>query len=133
MGKMGTGSRGVEGMNIRVDSANSSTIKVAGTSAVLGLSDFNIECKTKDYTIASFSKMSVYLPDGTVRSYNLSRPVKVIKSMERKTAVWDAYPAFSKALGDALKGGTTFPADAAPVKVADYDLAVTGGTLRTIG
>jgi len=133
MGAMGMGHMGVEGMNIRVDSVNNSSIPVAGASAVLGLSDFRIECKGKDYTIATFSKMSVYLPDGSVKSYNLSKPVKVIKSRERKMAVWDAYPAFSKALGDALKGGATFPASASPLKMANYDTAVSGSVEQTIG
>ncbi len=123
---------GMGGMNIRVDNASSSTLPVAGASAVLGLSDIRVEYKGKDYTIATFGKMSVYLPDGTVRSYDLEKPVKVIKSKERKTVVWDAYPGFTKALGDALKGGATFPADAAPISLTSYEASVMSSTPMTV-
>lgn len=131
-GDMAMDHMGMGGMNIRVDNASSSTLPVAGASAVLGLSDIRIEYKGKDYTIASFGKMSVYLPDGTVRSYDLEKPVKVIKSKERKTVVWDAYPGFTKAIGDALKGGATFPADAAPLKLMDYEASVMSSTPMTV-
>lgn len=132
MGDMAMDQMGMGGMNIRVDNASNSTLPVAGASAVLGLSDIRVEYKGRDYTIASFGKMSVYLPDGTVRSYDLEKPVKVIKSKERKTVVWDAYPGFTKALGDALKGGTTFPADAAPLKLTDYEASVMSSTPMTV-
>lgn len=131
-GDMAMDQMGMGGMNIRVDNASNSTLPVAGASAVLGLSDIRVEYKGRDYTIASFGKMSVYLPDGTVRSYDLEKPVKVIKSKERKTVVWDAYPGFTKALGDALKGGATFPADAAPLKLADYEASVMSSTPMTV-
>jgi len=132
IGDMAMDHRGMAGMNIRVDNASSSTLPVAGASAVLGISDIRVEYMGRDYTIASFGKMSVYLPDGTVRSYYLDRPVKVVKSMERKTVMWDAYPGFTKAMGDALKGGTTFPADAAPLKLTDYEASVMSSTPMTV-
>ncbi len=123
---------GMAGMNIRVDNASNSTLPVAGASAVLSISDIRVEHMGRDYTIANFGKMSIYLPDGTVRSYDLKKPVKVIKSMERKTVVWDAYPGFTKAMGDALKGGATFPADAAPLKLTDYEASVMSSMPMTV-
>jgi hypothetical protein len=124
----GVGPMGGAGMTIRVDTANNTTIPVAGASAVLGLGDIRVKYHGKDYAIAEFGKMSVYLPDGTVRNYDLDKPVKVIKSKERKTVIWDAYPDFTRALSDSLKGGTTFPADAAPMKLTDYMASVASST-----
>jgi len=129
-GNMG---KGMGGMNIRVDAANNSAIPVAGASAVLGLGGIHTEYMGKDYTIATFGKLSVYLPDGTARMYDLEKPVKVIKSKERKMVIWDAYPAFTKALADAMKGGATFPADAAPLKLTDYAASVMSGMPQRIG
>lgn len=42
--------------------------------------------------------------------------------------IWDAYPAFTQAMRDALQGGATFPADAAPLKLSDYDASLAGAT-----
>lgn len=116
------------GMNIRVDKANNTTLPVAGASAVLGLEKIKVNYVSKDYSIAEFGRMSVYTPDGAVKTYDLEKPVKVIKSKGRKTVVWDAYPGFTKALADALKGGTTFPADAAPLKLMDYSASIESST-----
>lgn len=123
-GDMAMDSTGMGGMSIRVDTPKNATIPVAGASAILGLSDIRIEYMGKDYTVATFSKLSVYLPDGKVKTYHLEKPVKVVKSKERKSVAWDAYPGFTRALEDALKGGATFPADAMPLRMSDYAASV---------
>ncbi len=118
----------IDGMNIRVDTANNVTLPVAGASAVLGIGRVRTEYRGKDLSISEFHRLSVHLPDGTVKAYDLEKPVKVIKSKERKTVVWDAYPGFTDALKGALSGGATFPADAAPMKVSDLISAEMGST-----
>ncbi len=109
----------VDGMSIRVDTANNTTVPVAGASAVLGIGRIRSEYRGKDLSISEFHKLSAHLPDGSVRVYDLEKPVKVIKSKDRKAVVWDAYPGFTDALKSALASGATFPADAAPMKVSD--------------
>ncbi len=123
----------IGGMNIRVDTANNATLPVAGASAVLGIGKLKTEYRGKDLSITEFHKLSVHLPDGTVKAYDLEKPVQVIKSKERKTVVWDAYPGFTAALKDALSGGATFPADAAPMKVSDLVSAEKSAAPGSVG
>ncbi len=111
--------KGLDGMSLRIDTANNTTLPVAGASAVLGIGKVETEYRGKDLSISEFRKLSVHLPDGTVKAYVLEKPVKVIKSRDRKAVAWDAYPEFTNALKGALSGGATFPADAAPIKVSD--------------
>jgi hypothetical protein len=120
--------KGVDGMSVRVDAANNTTLPVAGASAVLGIGRIETEYRGKDLSISEFHKLSVHLPDGTVKAYDLEKPVKVIKSKERKTVVWDAYPGFTDALKGALSSGATFPADASPMKVSDLASAEMSST-----
>ncbi len=123
----------IGGMNIRVDTASNATLPVAGVSAVLGIGKLKAEYRGKDLSITEFYKLYVHLPDGTVKAYDLEKPVKVIKSKERKAVVWDAYPGFTEALKAALSGGTAFPADAAPMKVSDLISAEKSATAKTVG
>ena len=111
--------KGIDGMNIRVDSAPNATLPVAGASAILGIGKIETEYREGGLSVSEFHRFSVHLPDGTVKAYELEKPVRVIKDKERKTMVWDAYPGFTDALKGALSGGATFPADAAPMKVGD--------------
>jgi hypothetical protein len=111
--------KGVDGMNIRVDAVNNTTLPVAGASAILDIGKVKTEYREKDLSISEFHRLSVHLPDGTVKTYVLEKPVKVIKDKERKTVVWDAYPGFTDILKGALSGGATFPANAAPMNVGD--------------
>ncbi len=117
MGYMSTGEKA--GMNVRVDSVANSSIPVAGASGVMSIIRPHIEYKGRDYTIVEFHKLAVYLPDGSVKAYDFEKPVKMLRSKDRKVVITDAYPAYTKALAEAFKGGATFPADAAPVALKD--------------
>ncbi len=117
MGYMYTGDRA--GMNIRVDTIANSTIPVAGTSGIMSIVDPQIEYKGKDYTIVEFRKLAIYLPDGTAKTYIFEKPIKMLKSKDRKMAITDAYPAYTKEMTKAFQGGATFPAEAAPVALKD--------------
>lgn len=117
MGYMST--KSLDGMTIRIDTVKNSTLPVAGASAVMSVQDIKVKCKTRDYTITEFHRVVMHLPDGTVKAYDLEKPVTMIKSKDRKMVVTDANPAYTKALMDAFQGGSTFPAGTAPMSIQD--------------
>jgi hypothetical protein len=123
---------GATGMNIRVDDMNTSALPVAGSAGVMSMGNISVLYKGKDYAIMQFGKVSFHLPDGSVKSYDLDKPVKVIKSYDRKSGVMDASPGFTNAIKDVFVGGKTFPADAPPMKVADLMKTEAGKTAMRI-
>lgn len=102
---------------------NSATINVAGASAVIAAKNITVRKQdgSTEFQVAGFS---VYLPDGTAKSYKLDTPVKAVISREKKTTTVAGNPQFRAALQDALKGGTKFPANAAPIKIKDIDAKI---------
>jgi hypothetical protein len=119
---------GATGMNIRVDDMNTSALPVAGSAGIMSMGNISVLYKGKDYAIMQFGKVSFHLPDGTVKSYDLDKPVKIVKSYERKSGVMDASPGFTNAIKDVFSGGKTFPADAPPMKVSDLMKTEAGKT-----
>jgi hypothetical protein len=117
MGFMPT--KGLDGMTIRIDTPNNSTLPVAGAAAVMTIKGIWKECKTRDYSISSFDSVVIHLPDGTVKAYNLAKPVTMIKSKDRKFVVTDANPDYTKALSDATRGGNVFAPGTPPMSVQD--------------
>jgi hypothetical protein len=77
--------------------------------------------KDKNGSTMQFTGMSVYLPDGSVKSYTYTKPVQVVKSWKDKTARIIADATFWSNMQDALKGGAKFPANAAPVPLKTID------------
>jgi len=123
---------GATDMNIRVENMTTLALPVAGASGIMSMGNISVLYKGKDYAIMQFGKVSFHLPDGTVKSYDLDKPVKIVKSYERKAGVMDASPGFTNAMKDVLVSGKTFPADAPPMKVADLMKAEAGKTAMRI-
>jgi hypothetical protein len=99
---------------------NSATINPSGASGVIALKNFTMLKKDNKTAEFQFSGVSVYLPDGSVKSYTFTTPVKVVKSWKDRTSKIDN-PAVIADLQDALKGGAKFPANAAPVPLKTID------------
>ena len=106
-----------------VNTANNTSVPVAGTSAVMGLHDMKVLVKEKGYKIFQFDRLSFFLPNGAVMAYKLDRPVRVTADDDRKLVVIDAYPSFTRRLAEALKAGATFPAGAPPVPLNSLTMA----------
>jgi hypothetical protein len=66
-----------------------------------------------------FSKLVVELPNGTVQTYKLEKPVKVVYAKHMKKIIIDASanPDFTGLLAKIFGSGQTFPEDAAPVSL----------------
>jgi hypothetical protein len=131
MGYMSTKNK--DGMTIRVDTVNNSTLPVAGASAVMSVQHIRRECKTRDYTITSFDRVVMHMPDGTVKAYDLEKPVTMIKSKDRKMVITDANPAYTKALMDSLQGGSTFPTGTAPMPIQDLISSEASASSMNVG
>lgn len=117
MGYMPTA--GKDGMNIRIDTVNNGSLPVAGASGIISLQNIRTLYKDSDYSIMEFRKLVVHLPDGTVKPCSLGKPVKVIRSKDRKAVVTDANPGYTTALNSIFKGNLTFAANATPVAIKD--------------
>ncbi|HEY3423021.1 MAG TPA: hypothetical protein VGK13_07650 [Methanocellaceae archaeon] len=103
-----------------VDYSNA-TINVAGASAVIAKKNVTVLKHDNTSTEMQFTGMSVYLPDGTTKSYMFATPVKVVFNKKDKKATITGDPAFNADIRDGLKalsGGKKFPANAAPVPLS---------------
>jgi len=117
MGFMPT--KGLDGMTIRIDTPNNTTLPVAGASAVMAIKGIWKECKTRDYSISSFDRVVMHMPDGSVKAYDLAKPVTIIKSKDRKFVVTDANPDYTTALSNSVKSGNVFAPGTPPMSVQD--------------
>lgn len=118
-------------MNINVTTPENASLDASGAMVVLSLTGIR-SLLNDDYHITEFKGLALHMPDGSVRTYKLDKPVKMINSKDRQMIIWDAYPSFTKTLADALKGGQTFPSGAAPVSIkslADSEATVTPAQL----
>ena len=103
-----------------VDYSNA-TINVAGASAVIAKKNVTVLKHDNTSTEMQFTGMSVYLPDGTTKSYTFATPVKVVFSKKDKKATITGDPKFNADIRDGLKalsGGKKFPANASPVPLS---------------
>ncbi len=100
---------------------NNATIKVAGASAVMVKKNITVTKHDKNGFEMQFTGLSVYLPDGTEKSYMLSKPVIVTGSKDGKTMKVVGSPELKADIQDALMGGKTFSANAAPVSLKTID------------
>lgn len=99
---------------------NNASVNVAGASAVIVMKNITM-LKHDNTSMAQFAAFSVYLPDGTVKSYKLTTPVKIVASRDTRTTKVTANPEFRADLQDALKGGAKFPSNAAAVPLKKID------------
>lgn len=102
---------------------SNATIKVAGASAVIAMKNVTTVKQGKGNFETQFTGISVYLPDGSVKSYTLTTPVRIVGSRDKKTVTVIANPAMRADLQSAMAGNATFPANAAPVPLKTIDAA----------
>lgn len=109
-----------------VDYANKTSIPVAGANAVVVMQDFNMTGATKEMGTYDFQfgKLTVYLPDGTVKSIKPDRPVTMSVSLDEMKLITVADPTVAKTMAGLFSAGTKFPAGAQPVKLDDILAAI---------
>lgn len=102
---------------------NTATIDVAGASAVMAVKNMAMSPKDGgvEFQVTGFS---LYLPDGTAKSYKLDTPIKAVITKDQKIMTAKGNPQFRADLQDASKGGAKFSANAAPVKIKDIDAKI---------
>jgi hypothetical protein len=120
-------------MNLKIASVNESSLGVAGASAIMSMKDIKVLYKGKDYTLMEFGNLSMHMPDGTVKSYSLEKPVKLLYSQDRDMLVMDAYPDVTKVLKESLVTGKTYPADAPPISLKSLIDSEAGSSTSVIG
>lgn len=124
---------GAKSSDISVRPFDNATLNVAGASVVMTIKDIKVLLKQEDLHVFEFSKLCVYMPDGTGKEYKLDKPAKVIYSKDRKMLVVDAYPSLTNTMKSDYKVGAMFPADAPPIKVKDIASAEMAGEVIRIG
>lgn len=133
-GSMGfVGTRDMDSATIMVDKYANASLNVTGASMIATIKDIkNIE-KEKDTVSFEYSKIGVYLPDGTARMYKLDKPVRVMYSRDRNIMAMDAYPSIMDTLGTGYTAGMMFPSDTPPMKIKDIAAAQKSYKIQTIG
>jgi hypothetical protein len=101
------------------DYLNESTIPVAGTNAVIALQDLNMTDATGGEYRFESRTLSVYLPDGTARTFTLNKPITLTSSADQRTMTIEAEPAVVGTIAGTLGSGVTFPPDAKQVRLID--------------
>lgn len=100
---------------------NNATINPAGASAIIAKKNVTMLKHDNTSCEMQFTGMSVYLPDGTTKSYTFATPVKVVFSKKDKKATITGDQAFNADIKDGLKvlsSGKKFPANAAPIPLS---------------
>jgi hypothetical protein len=100
------------------DYLNKSSIPVAGTNAVIVLQDLNMTGAGNGKFSFEFGKLSVYLPDGTLSTFALNKPIKMDYATGQTRFTLEADPAVASTIAGTLGSGVTFPADAKPVPLS---------------
>lgn len=99
---------------------DTATINVAGASGVMAAK--HMDTAMKDGAIQfQVPGFSVYLPDGTVKTYTFDTPLKASMSPGITTMTTKGNPQLTAALKELATLDTKFPANAAPVKIKDID------------
>jgi hypothetical protein len=102
---------------------DAATINVAGASAVMAAKHVGVSMKDGgvEFQIPGFT---VYLPDGTVKTYKFDTPLKASMALGSTTMSTAGNPQLKAALQDIAKEGAKFPANAAPIKIKDIDAKI---------
>lgn len=102
---------------------DTATINVTGASAVMAAKHVGVSMKDGniEFQVPGFS---VYLPDGTVKTYNFDTPLKASMALGSTTMSTAGNPQLKAALQDIAKEGAKFPANAAPVRIKDIDAKI---------
>jgi hypothetical protein len=102
---------------------NAATINVAGASAVMAAKNISMSPKDGGMEL-QITGFSVYLPDGTAKTYKFDTPLKAVISQDGKIMPTTGNQQIRTALQDIFKGDAKFPANAAPVKIKDIDAKI---------
>jgi hypothetical protein len=99
-------------LTIVIDKTGSVSMPTGNASAIIGLHDVRTLAKENGYKVSEFRSVSVFLPDGTVKFFKLEEPVKITHDMGRMMVVIDAYPTFTKRMGNVFSstGGKSYSA-----------------------
>jgi hypothetical protein len=100
---------------------SNATINVAGGNAVIAMKNVTMTGKGKGDFQVQFTDVGVYLPNGTAKTYQLSSPVKVMKSADNSSMLIVGNPSLRAVMQGALMGSTTFPANTKPVTLKTVD------------
>jgi hypothetical protein len=102
---------------------DTATINVAGASAVMAAK--HVGASMKDGNIQfQIPGFSVYLPDGTVKTYKFDTPLTASMAPGSTTMTTTGNPQLKAAIQDIAKEGVKFPANAAPIKIKDIDAKI---------
>ncbi len=102
---------------------SNATINVAGASAVIAMKNVTTTGQGRGNMVTQFSKFSVYLPNGTAKTFTLTTPVKITHAKDKKVVTVVANPEMRADIQSVLTGNATFPANAAPVMLKTIDAA----------
>jgi hypothetical protein len=100
------------------DYLNQSVIPVAGTNVVIALQGMNMTGASGGKFSFDFGKLSVYLPDGTVSTFALNKPIRMVASMDQMSSAIRADPAVASTIAGTLGSGVTFPEGTKPVPLS---------------
>lgn len=90
-----------------VNLANRSSIPAAGVSAIVALQGgkkTNLTAAGAGARVSEYNRVSIMLGNGSVETILLDKPIRVVKSEDRKLAIIDAYPAFTRYMAGWLQG-----------------------------
>ena len=80
----------------------------------------NMTCHCKGHVSMQFSKIVVKYPNGTMKTYMLNKPVKVIMSRHAKMVIIDGDSGFASLLASLFQSGQAFPANAPPIPLSSF-------------
>lgn len=100
---------------------NNATLNVAGGSVVLAAKNITVLKHDRNYTEAQTTDIALYLPDGSVKSYKLDKPLKITHSMGKRTASFADNPTIKADIVKAMKSGAKFPSNAPAVPLKKID------------
>lgn len=84
---------------------------MTGKAGETGRFGGNKSCHCRGHSL-EFSKLVVGFSNGTVKTYTLDKPVKVIFSKRTKMAIIDADPSFAKLIAGLFKSAQAYPSNA---------------------
>jgi len=100
---------------------DTTTINVAGGSAVVAWKNVTQVSKDQDKIQLQSSDLLIYVPDGTVQYHQLSTPIVMTVSFKDHVATITGNPELRSYLMGIMQSGNRFPADASPVLLKTID------------
>lgn len=106
-----------------IDIAGNSSLPVNGASMVMGMRGITPISSDPGYKDSNIKQVAAYMPDGSVKTFTLDKPLRVTHSEDRKMVVIDSYPTFTRRMRAVMGNNTTvtFPAGTAPMNITSLD------------